>query len=266
MKKIKRIDSSVLNLIDEELMLYIIDDTVELIQSFQKAILQKRYEAFDKFDDFIVRLENVVELASLYVNNPKKTIPCYVAELLIELTELLVDMRKCGHFAEENGNDPYSCGEPEVIEQLSSFILSTASGGLFIRDCYFTAKDVEEYKNKLENEKNAHAEGAKKEKEASAARAADKKAGVEEWIKQNLNTAFDFSVLTEREKDILKAALKTDLKALSISWIQRRFPMGYPMAQRTIDRLEELGAISTAEQSEKVGLRGSERIVKVIII
>lgn len=34
MKKIKRIDSSVLNLIDEELMLYVIDDTVELIQSF----------------------------------------------------------------------------------------------------------------------------------------------------------------------------------------------------------------------------------------
>lgn len=265
MKKYKCIDSRVLSLIDEELMLYIIDDTVELIQSFQNGISQKRYEAFDKFDDFIVRLENVVELSYLYVKNPPKTIPCYVAELLIELTELLVDMRKCGHFAEDDGDAPYSCGEPEVIEQLSSFILSTAGGELFIRDYYFTAKDIKEYKNKLENEKSDYADAVKKVEEASAARIADKKADVEEWIKRNLNDAFDFSVLTEREKEILKTALKTDLKTLSVSWIQRRFPMGYPMAQRTIARLEEFGAISTAEQSEKVGLRGSERIVKVII-
>lgn len=88
---------------------------------------------------------------------------------------------------------------------------------------------------------------------------------IAKWQKENLNKNFDINVLSETEIEILKVTLEMELKSISISWLQRRFSMGYLKAMTVIQHLEECGAISTDEEAETLSLAKTERIIKILL-
>lgn len=253
------IEKEVVEMLDGKLMDYIIEDTQYIIQNFEMEILKGNYNVFSKFNKFMERVQNVIELSFRYCNNPENTIPCDVARLLIDLTELKVTISKCDYDFEEC--DDFD--EPQIIDNLGEFIADTLSGYLVERDYYFTTEDIETYKKKRIEEIAAEEVRSKKLEEEHQQYIAKKKDVVENWRKENLNKDFDFSVLSELEINILKTALETDLKSLSISWIQRKFAMGYCKAGNIIEHLEACGAVSTFEDVEELGLSKSGRIIRV---
>ena len=253
------IKNDVIELLDDGLMEYIVEDTRLLISSIESQILKGNYEVFGKFDKLMERVKNVIELSFRYVNHSEKTIPCDVAWLLLDLADLKSTINKCDYKFEEYGN----LDEPQIVAELGEFIADTASGYFVERDYYFSKEDIEVYKNKRYAEVKAQKNENQKNEEERLKYIADKKDVIENWRKENLNEDFDSSVLSEEEIQILKVALTMELKYISISWVQCKFAMGYCKAGRIIEHLEECGAISTFEETENLGLAKSGRIIKI---
>ena len=90
-----------------------------------------------------------------------------------------------------------------------------------------------------------------------------KKENVERWRLENLNKDFDVSVLDEFQLKILQEALETELKCLSLSWLQRKFNMGYPKACVIVDFFEKQGIVSTYEEACDLGVEKYGRIIRV---
>lgn len=256
----RRIEEKVVATVNDELMEYIVEDTRSLIHTFESKILQKKYEVFLKFDKLLERVQNVIELSFRYVNNPDNTIPCDVAWLLVDLAELKCTINKCDYEFEEV-DDFFE--EPKIVGDLGSFISDTASGYFVEHDYYFTLDDIESYKNKIAAEDEARKNHLQKNEEERQKYIKEKKDVIDNWRKENLNKDFDVSVLSKEEINILKVALEMELKSISISWVQRRFAIGYCKAGRLIAHLEECGAISTYEEAKRLGLTKAEQIIKV---
>ncbi len=257
-----RIEEKVVAAVNDDLMEYIVEDTRDLIHTFERKILQKKYDVFSKFDKLMERVQNVIELSFRYVNNPDNTIPCDVAWLLVDLAELKCTINKCDYEFEEV-DDFFE--EPKIVGDLGIFIADTASGYFIERDYYFTLDDIEAYKNKITAEDESRKNQLQKNEEDRQKYIKEKKDFIDAWRKENINKEFDITVLSEEELNILKVALEMELKSISISWVQRKFAMGYCKAARIIDHLEECGAISTLEEAEKLGLSKSGRIVKIAL-
>lgn len=255
-----RIEDKVISVLNDGLMEYIVEDTRNLIHSFESKILQKEYEVFSKFNKLLERVQNVIELSFRYASNSENTIPCDVAWLLVDLVELKCAISKCDYEFEEIDD---FFGDPKIVDDLGCFIADTASGYYVERDYYFTIEDIENYKNKRVTENESHKNHIQKNEEERQKYIKDKKGIIDNWRKENLKKDFDVNVLSEEERQILKVALEMELKSISISWIQRRFAIGYCKAGRIIDHLEECGAISTYGEVEKLGLSKSDRIVKI---
>lgn len=62
---------------------------------------------------------------------------------------------------------------------------------------------------------------------------------------------------------ILKEALETELKCISISWIQRRFCIGFAKAASIVDFFEKHDILSTYKQSCELGAEKFGRIIRV---
>ena len=246
-----RIEEKVVSAINDDIMEYIVEDTRDLIHTFESKILQKEYEVFSKFDKLMERVQNVIELSFRYVNNPDDTIPCDVAWLLVDLAELKCTINNCDYEFDEVDE---LFGEPKIVDDLGRFIADTASGYFVEHDYYFTLDDIEAYKNKIAAENEANNDRLQKNEEERQKYIKEKKTVIENWRKENLNKDFDISVLSEEEINILKVALDMELKSISISWVQRKFAMGYCKAAKLIDHLEECGAVSTYEDVEELGL------------
>lgn len=254
------IKKEVIDLLDDKLMRYIIDDTRTCISAFERQVVKKNYDVFSEFDKFLEKIQNVIELSSRYVDGSVKTIPCDVAWILLDLNDLKTTIKGCDY--EFEGTD--DCFEKsKIINKLNTFIYDTASGYLIARDYYFTEKDVEAYKKKRESMIEANKLRRKKNQEKREQYINEKKGIVEDWRKDHLNINFDHSVLSEEETRVLSAALETELKSVSLSWVQRAFGMGYFRAVTIVEHLEECGAISTLEEAKKLGLDKSEQIVLI---
>lgn len=257
----ERIKDEVIKLLDDKLMEYIIEDTRDLIANFERQVLKEDFDVFAKFPAFMERIQNIVELSFRYIKAPEKTIPCDVAWLLLDLASLKDTINNCNYkFQECNFMD-----EPLIVEELGQFIVDTASGCLIDRDNYFTVEDIEAYKNKRTFEDEANKLRIKENEEAQQRYIDEKKEIVENWRKDNLNADFDFSVLSEEEIDILKVALNSELKSISLSWLQRKFAMSYRKATAVLEKFERYGAVSTVEDIEKLGLNKSGRIIRVTL-
>lgn len=76
---------------------------------------------------------------------------------------------------------------------------------------------------------------------------------------------FDCSILSVEEIKILRDALNTELKSISLSLLQRKYGMGFARAVMIVEHLEDCGAISTVEEAKEMGLEKSEQIVLVRI-
>lgn len=242
--------------IEDDLMLYIIDDTQTLISTFESKILNKEYEVFQKFDKLMERVKNVIELSFRCAGNPERTITSEVALLLVDLTELKVTMQNCDYKFAKLGD---FFEEPIIIEDLMELIYRTAMGQIVERETYFTVHDIEVYKNKM-----LRLNGSEKSCKQKYQLAKTEKEIMEIWRTQHLNKDFDKSVLSEQDYEILKKAYdETEPKTISISWVQRAYNMGYARAGAIIDRLEASGAISSYRDMEGLGLLTSKRIIIV---
>ena len=256
------IKKEVIDLLDEKLMDYIIEDTRHLISAFEDHVSKKDYDVFSKYDKFIEKIQNVIELSFKYVKKTEKTISCDVAWILLDLNDLKKVIRNCDYKFEEY-DDFFE--EPQLVMDLDSFIHDTASGYLIQREHYFSVDDVLAYKNKMEAEIESTNERIKKNKEKREKYVNDKKGIVEEWLKDHVKIDFDCSILSVEETKILRDALNTELKSISLSLLQRKYGMGFARAVMIVEHLEDCGAISTVEEAKEMGLEKSEQIVLVRI-
>lgn len=256
------IKKEVIDLLDEKLMGYIIEDTRHLISIFEDHISKKDYSVFSKFEKFGEKIQNVIELSFKYVKKSEKTISCDVAWILLDLNDLKNTIRDCDYKFEKY--DEFF-EEPQLVMDLDSFIHDTASGYLIQREHYFSVDDVIAYKNKMEAEIESNNQRIKKNKEKRNKYINDRKGVVEEWLKDHVKLDFDWSVLSVEETKILRDALNTELKSISLSLLQRKFGMGFARAVTIVEHLEECGAISTIEEAKELGLEESEQIVLITI-
>ncbi len=130
-------------------------------------------------------------------------------------------------------------------------------------DFITTDDDIEAFKKELEaqkrQEEKRRKENAKKEQQEIQL----SKEKVEKWRSENLNKNFDFSILDELQLEILREALKNEIKCISLSFIQRRFRMGYGRAAIIVDFFERNGIVSTYEESCELGVGKYGRIIRV---
>ncbi len=247
--------------IDEDLMEFIVKDTRSLIHSFKDSVLKNRYEVFSKIDKLMERVQNVIQLSFGYCKNlEEKTIPCDVAKLLIDLTELKEAISNCDYLLNEEGD----LEKPEIVDQMEEFIIDTASGNFAKGDYSSAVESIEEFRKKKIEEKEAREIRAKQLAKERQELNKQKDKLIEEWLEVNKNEKFDFSVLPEDEKDILQDALKMGMKTITATWLQRKYRMGFPRATFIIDHLEECGALATYEDMDKLGLANLGRIIRVI--
>lgn len=241
----------ILDMIDDELLNFIMFDTRKRVENLIKEVKERKYDAFVKFDEFMERVENVVELAFIYNMLPEEAVPYDATRLFVLLTEL-----KCAI-----GNWDYKFekfainGEPRIIYEIEEFI-AYAMSGIFRSDKHcFTKVDMENYKKASEKKRQDDKKWISEDLEY-------KERAIKDWLKDNFNENFDYTVLTEKEKDILKEALKVFGNTISTSWIQHKFKMGYCKAATMVNHLEECGAVSSRFDAENIGLR-AVRIIRI---
>ena len=148
------------------------------------------------------------------------------------------------------------------MEELYAHILKIKSG--YSEKCFSTTegdiivaeKEMEEEKQRAKQRKKELVEKRNQENQLS-------KEKVEKWRSENMNKNFDLSILDELKLKILKEALETELKCLSLSWLQRKFNIGYPKAYVIVDFFEKHGIVSTYEESCELGVDKYGRIIRV---
>ncbi len=153
--------------------------------------------------------------------------------------------------------------ESVIRKELDAHIQKIKLGNYSASDFITTDDDIEAFKKELEaqkrQEEKRRKENAKKEQQEIQL----SKEKVEKWRSENLNKNFAVSILDELQLKILKEALETELKCLSISWIQRRFSMVYAKAGSIVDFFEQNGIVSTFEEACDLGVGKCGRIIRV---
>lgn len=244
-------NKEILDMFDDELIKFIMFDTRKRIENLIKEVKEGKYDVLLKFDEFMERVENAVELLFIYNMLPDETVPYDATWVFVLLAELKCAIANCDYEFKEFANN----GEPKIVYEINEFIAYAMSGIFRVDKHSFTKEDIENYYEACKLKKQADKKWINEDLEY-------KGRVIQDWLKINFNKNFDYSVLTEIEKNILKEALKFDSKTISISWIQHRFKMGYCKAVAIVDHLEECGAVSSRFDAENIGLR-AVRIIRV---
>ena len=157
----------------------------------------------------------------------------------------------------------FSFENSPIMRSLETQIKRIKSSAYSESDFSTTDEEISSLKKELEEQKK-HDEQLKKEiaeREQRQMRVMKEK--VEKWRAENINENFDVGILSELQLKILKEALETELKCISISWIQRRFSMGYAKAGSIVDFFEQNGIVSTFEEACELGVGKYGRIIRV---
>ena len=147
----KSIDKSIVELIDEDLMSFIVEDTRKLVSEMKVLVSKDNIQVFSEFDRVWEVVQNVIELYFIYFYSVDSTPKCdlEVASLTSELCDFNRAIYKEFGLNEEN-NSNY----PKIAEELGDFILTSGAGKSFKRDYYFTSVDIEMYHNKMNFKNN----------------------------------------------------------------------------------------------------------------
>ena len=62
------IEKEVIKALDDNLMGFIIKDTIEFASNYEKQIIEKKYDVFSKFDKLMCLMENIFELYYTYID------------------------------------------------------------------------------------------------------------------------------------------------------------------------------------------------------
>lgn len=142
------IEKEVIKALDDNLMGFIIKDTIEFATNYEKQIIEKNYNVLSKFNEFMCLIENIFELYYTYIDYTKRIPECDVdvVELLGKLFDLLKTIRKCDYKFDEYDE----LGEPKIIDDLNDFLTRLLSydfkEGLFC----LTIKDIETYRKNMQ--------------------------------------------------------------------------------------------------------------------
>ncbi len=141
---------NVVKLLDDDLLGYIIKDTIKITIDYEKQISQKNYSVFEWYHEFMDIVQNVVALDYVYINSFNRIPNCNndVALLLMKLNDLFTTIDKCEHKFKEYDYE----GTPVILYELMTFINGRFSNEFIYRKHYFTEEDIERYKKKKANE------------------------------------------------------------------------------------------------------------------
>lgn len=141
------IEKEVIKALDDNLMGFIIKDTIEFASNYEKQIIEKNYEVFSKFDKLMCLMENIFELYYTYIDYTRKVPECDVdvAELLGKLFDLLKTIRKCDYKFDEYDE----LDEPKIIDDLNDFLMRLLSYDFKERSYYLTINDIETYRQNM---------------------------------------------------------------------------------------------------------------------
>ena len=147
----KSIDKSIVKLIDEDLMSFIVEDTRKLVLEMKELVSKNNTQVFSEFDRTWEISQNVIELYFMYFYSVDSTPKCdlEVASLTSELCDFNRAIYKEFGLNEENDSN-----YPKIAEELGDFILTSGADKSFKRNYYFTSEDIEAYKKKMKFKNN----------------------------------------------------------------------------------------------------------------
>lgn len=147
----KGIAKSVIEILDEELLGFIINDTKDLIFKTKKYLSKNDADTILEIDRVWETVQNVLELYFMHSNHIKNK-PKYYSDAMILTGELYVFHKAVTE--EYNSNEENVHNKPRIIDELEEFMLSFVDNKKIERNYYFTEKDMQMYKTKLNNIKN----------------------------------------------------------------------------------------------------------------
>ena len=141
------IKKEVIKALDDNLMGFIIKDTIEFAANYEKQIIEKNYDVFSKFDKFMCLMENIFELYYTYIDYTRKVPECDVdvVELLGKLFDLLKMIPKCDYKFDEYDE----LDVPKIINDLNDFLMRLLSYDFKERSYYLTINDIETYRQNM---------------------------------------------------------------------------------------------------------------------
>ncbi len=147
----KGITKNVLKILDEELLGYIVNDTKELIVKTQENMLKCDESDIAEIDRVWEIAQNVHELYFMYSSYIETKPKCYLDGMIL-MGKLHVF---CQAVSDKYSYSPDSKSrKPKIVDELDDFVGNLLSDNPFNRNYYFTEKDIQEYKTKLNNIRN----------------------------------------------------------------------------------------------------------------
>jgi len=147
----KSIDKSIVKLIDEDLMSFIVEDTRKLVSEMKVLISKDNKQVFSEFDSVWEIAQNVIELYFIYFYSVDATPKCDLE--VASLTSDLCDFNRA-IYKEFGLNVENDSNYPKIAEELGDFILTSGADKSFKRGYYFTSVDIEMYHNKMNFKNN----------------------------------------------------------------------------------------------------------------
>lgn len=233
--------------VTDELFYWILDGTQDAIWKFEDRINKLDFLQVHKISDLMRAIKMCTDLAFAFDSNADW--------LLNELVKFKKFLSK----------KEFNFSGSAIMEELDAHIQKIKSGNYTESDFSTTEGDIAVAEKQMEEEKR---QAEPRKKELIKERRQDiqmKKENVEKWRAENINENFNVSILDEFQLKILQEALETELKCLSISWLQRKFNIGYPKACVIVDFFEKHGIVSTYEESCELGVDKYGRIIRIDI-
>ena len=243
MKKLTK--KEIQSLVPDELRYWIYDETQNLIMWFKSQITKMEFPEC-KLDVLMKNIEICVNLDFAFDTKDE-----WLLSELVDFKEFLFKQKE---FSFENSS---------IMRGLESHIEKIKFKEHLNSDFSITEEDILLLGKELQNQKQQIKQRKKELEETKRQEIQLSKEKVEKWRSENLHKNFDVSRLDELQLKILKEALETELKCISISWIQRRFSMGYAKAGNIIDFFEQNGIVSTFEEANELGVEKYGRIIRV---
>lgn len=151
-EKTNQAKQGIIDVVDDDLIYYILTETDALISRFIKEIKQKLYVNINKLNDFIVFLEKVVNLGSRYKPVKKHTIRSGMALYIIKIMELKEAINMCDYqFNLKEGDMLYSDEKQDILYDLAMLVNKIATQSFNENGYSFTARDILLLKNCQEN-------------------------------------------------------------------------------------------------------------------
>ncbi len=243
MKKLTK--KEIQSLVPDELRYWIYDETQNLIMWFKSQITKMEFPEC-KLDVLMKNIEICVNLDFAFDTKDE-----WLLSELVDFKEFLFKQKE---FSFENSS---------IMRGLESHIEKIKFKEHLNSDFSITEEDILLLGKELQNQKQQIKQRKKELEETKRQEIQLKKEKVAIWRAENIHENFDVGILDEFKLKILKAALETELKCISISWIQRRFSVGYAKAGSIVDFFEQNGIVSTFEESCKLGVGKYGRIIRV---